>query len=178
MTYMVIIKVIGMILTLGASTALGLYLASLGTFRQQDLLELKKALLILKSEIEYVATPLPEAMVNIAARTIQPISRLFAYFAQNLKQNEDGETVYRLWLSAIDIHKREVFLKEEDWEVIGNFGKTLGYLDKQMQVDSINFTIDYIDTQASGLQENNEKNRRMYQSLGIIGGILLLVVFW
>jgi len=178
MTYTAIIKIVGMILTLGASTALGLYLASLGTFRQQDLLEFKKALLILKSEIEYIATPLPEAMVNIAARTTQPIAQLFAHFAQNLKQNEDGETVYRLWLSSIDLHKKDAFLKEEDWETIGNFGKTLGYLDKQMQVDSIHFTIDYIDTQTSVLQESNDKNQRMYQSLGIIGGILLLVVFW
>ena len=178
MTYMAVIKIIGMILTLGASTALGLYLASLGTFRQQDLLEFKKALLILKSEIEYIATPLPEAMINIAARTTQPISKLFTHFAQDLKQNEDGETVYRLWLSAIELHKKDAFLKEEDWEVIGNFGKTLGYLDKQMQVDSINFTIDYIDTHASDLQESNGKNQRMYQSLGVIGGILLLVIFW
>ena len=178
MTYMMAIKIVGMILTLGASTALGLYLASLGAFRRQDLMEFKKALLILKSEIEYIAAPLPEAMANIAARTAQPLARLFADFAQNLKQNEDGETAYRLWLSSINAHKKEAFLKEEDWEIIGNFGKTLGYLDKQMQIDSINFTIDYIDSQAAELQESNEKNQRMYQSLGIIGGILLLVVFW
>jgi len=175
---MMAVKIIGIILTLGASTALGLYLASLGAFRQQDLLEIKKALLILKSEIEYIATPLPQAMANIAARTASPIAQLFAYFANSLKQNEDGETAYRLWISAIEAHKKRAFLHEEDWEIIGNFGKTLGYLDKQMQVDSIHFTIDYLDAQISQLQESNAKNKRMYQSLGVIGGILLLVVFW
>jgi len=175
---MIAINIIGMIITLGASTALGLYLASLGTFRQQDLLAFKKALLILKSEIEYIATPLPQAMANIADRTANPVSQLFAHFAQRLKQNEDGETAYQLWISAIEVHKNKAFLTDEDWEVIGNFGKTLGYLDKQMQVDSIHFTIDYLDAHISQLQESNAKNKKMYQSLGVIGGILLLVIFW
>jgi len=175
---MMVIKIIGMILTLGASAALGMYMASLGSFRQQDLLEIKKALLILKSEIEYIATPLPEAMTNIAARTSKPIAQLFEYFSKSLKQNEDGETAYQLWLTAIEAHKKSAFLKEEDWEIIGNFGKTLGYLDKQMQVDSISFTMDYIDDQISQLHGNNGKNQRMYQGLGVIGGILLLVIFW
>ena len=175
---MIAIRIVGMLLTLAASTAFGLYMSSLGTFRKQDMLEFKKAMLILKSEIEYVAAPLPEAMANIAARTVMPISQIFAHFADALKHNEAGETAYRLWLAAIDTSKKETFLKEEDLETIGNFGKTLGYLDKQMQVDSINFTMDYIDTQVSELQESNQKNQRMYKTLGVVGGILLLVVFW
>jgi len=172
------LNILGMILTLAASSALGLYMSSLGTFRKQNLLEIKKALLILKSEIEYTAAPLPEAMSNIASRTAKPISRLFYDFSQNLKDNPKGETAYQLWLSSIDDNKKSAFLKEEDWEVVSAFGKTLGYLDKQMQVDSIQFTMEYLDAQISQLQENNNKTQKMYRSLGVIGGVLLLVVFW
>lgn len=175
---MIAIKIVGMLLTLLASAALGYYFSSLPAFRRQDLLEFKKALLILKSEIEYAALPLPEAMANIAAKTSPPVSRLFAYFAEALKQNESGETAYRLWKNAIRVNKQHIFLKEDDWEVITNFGKTLGYLDKQMQVDSIHFTTAYIDSQITQVQENLDKNQRMYKSLGFIGGVLLLVVFW
>ena len=175
---MTAIKILGMILTLAASTALGMYIASLGTFRRQDLLEFKKALLILKSEIEYIAAPLPEAMENIAMRTVAPVSPLFSHYASALMRNESGETAYRLWLASINACKKGSFLKDEDYEVIGNFGKTLGYLDKKMQIDSIRFTMDYIDGKAEELKESSTKNQRMYRSLGVIGGILLLVVFW
>ena len=175
---MIVIKILGMIITLLASAALGYYFSNLPVFRRQDLLEFKKALLILKSEIEYVAAPLPDAMANIAARTTLPVSRLFAFFAESLKHNENGETAYRLWMTAIGEHKQQIFLNEDDWEVMGNFGKTLGYLDKQMQVDSIHFTMDYIDSEITQVQENIGKNQRMYRSLGVIGGILLLVIFW
>lgn len=175
---MITIRIIGMLLTLAASTAFGLYLSHLGTFRRADLLEIKKALLILKSEIEYTAAPLPDAMTNIAARISTPVANLFAAFANMLKHNHEGETAYQLWLNAIDENKQNTFLKPEDWEVISSFGKTLGYLDKQMQVDTIRFTMDYIDSQITELQESNPKNSKMYKSLGVIGGILLLVIFW
>ncbi|MCL2399236.1 MAG: stage III sporulation protein AB [Defluviitaleaceae bacterium] len=175
---MTLIRVIGVALTLVASGVLGLYLSGLGKFRLQDLLEFKKALLILKSEIEYVATPLPEAMANISVRTTKPISLIFEHYSQSLKNNSEGETAYQLWIASIKIHKQKSFLKDDDWEIIENFGKTLGYLDKQMQVDTITFTTDYIDAQVSKLQEINEKNQRMYRSLGVVGGILLLVIFW
>jgi len=175
---MIAIRVIGMILTLVASGALGFYIASLGKFRQQELLEFKKALLILKSEIEYIAAPLPEAIANIAGRTTSPVSNIFKQFAESLKNNPEGETAYRLWVTAIAEHKSKSFLKSADWEALESFGKTLGYLDKQMQSDSIKFTIEYIDTEVAELQTSNEKNQRMYRSLGLIGGVLLLVVFW
>ena len=175
---MIAIRLLGMVLTLAASSALGLYLSSLAKFRQQDLLEFKKALLILKSEIEYIAAPLPEAISNIAVRTTNPVSKIFAHFAQNLKNNDDGETAYQLWMEAIKAYKKESFLKKGDWELIEGFGKTLGYLDKQMQVDSIKFTTDYLDSQVAELQAVGDKNQRMFRSLGVIGGVLLLVVFW
>lgn len=174
---MLAIRIVGMIITLAASSALGMYLASRAVFRKHDLLEIRKALSILKSEIEFAASPLPEAMANIAARTTGPISDIAGHFAARLKNN-DGETAYDLWLYSIESHKKSSFLTEEDTEVLGGFGKTLGYLDKQMQADSIKFTMDYIDTQVTEIQEGSQKNQRMYKSLGVIGGILLLVVFW
>ena len=175
---MTVIRILGMILTLSTSTALGLYLANMAAFRLKNLLEFKQALLMLKSEIGYVATPLPEAMANISERTALPVSQIFEHFSASLKQNKEGETAYRLWLAAIDANKNESFLKAEDMEAIEGFGKTLGYLDKEMQKESIDFTLEYINGKVSDLQEVKGKNQRLYRSLGIIGGILLLVVFW
>lgn len=176
MQYMIILKILGIVFTLGASTALGLYMSSMGRFRLQDLQELKKALLILKSEIEYVSTPLPEAMLNISKRTSGPIAKILLHFSKSLKSSD--KSAYQLWISSIDAHKKETFLKSGDLDIIGSFGKTLGYLDKQMQVETIKYTTDYINTQIAQLQEDNNKSQRMYRSLGVIGGILLLVIFW
>jgi len=158
-------------------TALGFYFAAQEGFRVQDLQELKKALMILSSEIEHLRAPLPMACVNIAKRTRGPISTLFSEFSKLLSENE-GETAYQLWAQVIHDKKSRTYLATEDWDVIEGFGKTLGYLDKQMQQSAILVTVEYINEKTTSLQAQSDKSRRMYRSLGIIGGLLLVVLLW
>jgi len=47
-----------------------------------------------------------------------------------------------------------------------------------MQQNAIEFTISYIDEKAAALQAQGDKNKRMYQSLGVIAGLLIIVVLW
>ena len=158
-------------------TALGFYFAAQEKLRVQDLQEFKKALMILSSEIEHMRTPLPLACANISKRTAGTVSILFEQFS-DLLSHEAGETAYQLWLQALESQKKRSYLATEDWDAIENFGKTLGYLDKQMQQSAITCTVEYIDEKTTSLQTQSDKNSRMYRSLGIIGGLLLVVVLW
>jgi hypothetical protein len=38
--------------------------------------------------------------------------------------------------------------------------------------------VEYIDEKAETLQKKSETNKKMYRSLGILGGLLLAVVLW
>ncbi|MDR1663654.1 MAG: stage III sporulation protein AB [Clostridiales bacterium] len=170
-------KIFGAALAAAACAALGFYFAWRESFRIQDLRELKKALLILASEIEYAAAPLPEAMANLAPRVEKPVSLIFSDFSRKLS-NSGGETAYRMWESAVAEHKSKSCLADEDIEALTAFGKTLGYLDKRMQLNAIAFANRYIDDKTAELQLSCDRNRRMYRSLGLIGGVLVAVVLW
>ena len=172
-----LLRLAGAAVVVAGSAALGFYYAAQEAFRVQHLMEFKKALLILSSEIEYMRTPLPAACSNIAKRTGKPVGPLLAHFSELLLQNE-GETAYQLWIQALNTHKDHTFLANEDWNVIEGFGKTLGYLDRQMQQNAISYVVEYIDDKATSLQVQSDKNKRMFRSLGIIGGLLLAVVLW
>ncbi|MCL2528128.1 MAG: stage III sporulation protein AB [Defluviitaleaceae bacterium] len=167
----------GSLALIASCAAIGFYFAAQEGFRIKDLQEFKKALMILSSEIEHMRAPLPIACANIAKRTREPISTLFSDFAALLTDNE-GETAYQLWAQALSLQKKRAHLAAEDWDVIEGFGKTLGYLDKQMQQSAITATVEYINEKTTSLQTQSEKNRRMYRSLGVIGGLLLVVVLW
>lgn len=171
------LRIFGTLLVMAGSVGLGLYFSAKEGFRVQDLLEFKKALLILSSEIEYMRATLSEACANIAKRTGLGISPIFARFSQLLSENE-GETAYQLWLAALAENKERVFLAAEDFAVIEDFGKTLGYLDKQMQKNAIDYAVAYIDEKAAALSAQSDKNKRMYRSLGVIGGLMVTVVLW
>ncbi|MCL2048502.1 MAG: stage III sporulation protein AB [Defluviitaleaceae bacterium] len=168
-------KLIGTILIMTGSVGFGVYFSAKESFRVQDLLEFKKALLILSSEIEYMRATLSEACGNIAKRTGLGISGVFASFSHALA-NSEGETAYQLWRNAIDTGK--IFIAAEDRAVLDDFGKTIGYLDKQMQKNAIEYAVRYIDEKAATLQKQSDKNKKMYRSLGIIGGLLIAVVLW
>jgi stage III sporulation protein AB len=172
-----ILQILGTILVMAGSIGMGIYFSAKENFRVQDLLEMKKALLILSSEIEFMRTTLCEACANISKRTSDGVSKIFENFSRLLSKS-DGETAYQLWLCAIRECENQIFFAAEDRTVLEDFGKTLGYLDKAMQKNAIEFAIAYIDEKSAALQTQSQKNTRMYRSLGVIGGLLVTVVLW
>jgi len=172
-----LLRIVGALAVMLGCAGLGIYYSSKEGFRVYELQELKKALLILSSEIEYMRAPLNIACANIAKRTESTIGTLFSTFAELLANNE-GETAYQLWGVATDGIKKKTFMALEDLSVIDGFGKTLGYLDKHMQQNAINYAVNYIDEKVTALQTQGDKNKRMYRSLGVICGLLITVVLW
>ena len=172
-----LLKLTGAVLVVAAGAAVGLYYSMLDVFRAQNLSEFRKALLILASEIEYIALPLPEAVCGTVARTTGFVRRLFSDFAEQLRDNR-GETASDLWAASLNRYKNDGFLTPEDWEMLASLGRNLGCLDKQMQLNNIRLAADYIENILPGLRDTGEKNKRMYRSLGVLGGMLLAVVIW
>ena len=172
-----LLRIAGALAVMLGCAGLGVYYSSKEGFRIYELQELKKALLILSSEIEYMRAPLNIACANIAKRTESTVGALFSTFAE-LLANSEGETAYQLWCVASDGIKKKTFMAPEDLSVIDSFGKTLGYLDKNMQQNAINHAINYIDEKVTTLQTQGDKNKRMYRSLGVICGLLITVVLW
>ncbi|MCL2358111.1 MAG: stage III sporulation protein AB [Defluviitaleaceae bacterium] len=168
-------NIIGTVLIMAGSVGMGFYLSAKEGFRVRDLSEFKKALLILSSEIDFMRSTLTEACQNIAKRTDGGVRDIFENFSHKLAEGE-GETAYQLWLTVMA--SARVFLAAEDRIVLEDFGKTLGYLDKEMQKNAIEYAVSYIDEKTASLQKAAEKNKRMYHSLGIAGGLLATVVLW
>jgi stage III sporulation protein AB len=170
------LRVLGALLVVLAGGVTGYFLSGREIFRIQDLSSFKKALLILASEIEYLKTPLSEACLNIAKRTDKPVSNIFEEFAGLL--TEEGVGAGEVWARTVAANRKRTFLTEEDVNVLESFGKTLGYLDAQMQLNSIAYVTDYIEGKINSLREQSDRNKRMYRSLGWIGGGLIAVVLW
>ncbi len=171
-----IIKIIGMVVVFCTVSFAGIYYGNLDGFRIADLLEMKKALAILKSEIEFAMTPLPEALLNIGQRTKKPISGIFLALEEfiHLRRNE---SICDLWEESLLQHEKQSYFTKEDITQLTLFGKTLGYLDKNMQIHNISMATDYINSKITLLNQTRYKNKRLFQSLGVLGGLLLVVIF-
>ena len=171
-----IFRIIGALIVLGTSTLAGIYYGNLETYRMRDLLEIKKALAILRSQIEYARTPLPEAMGIITLRVGKAVGNIFNMCAE-LLIHERNELVSHIWQASVEQHKEALFLTQEDIDELKSFGAQLGNSDSDAQLTNIAMLTDYIDQRIAQLNISREKNRKLYRSFGILGGALIVIIF-
>lgn len=166
-------QILGIVLVLVSSTMVGAYFGGIHGYRAKDLKEIKKALIVLKQEIEYTLTPLAQALLNTAAKVDKPASDIFAEAGGLIEQ----KTVPNLALEkSLNNASAIGYLTKEDVQQLNSLGKTLGYLDKNLQLNTIDLTINYLQEKIDEQIYLNNKNKKLYQTLGILGGILLVVI--
>ncbi|MDR1912993.1 MAG: stage III sporulation protein AB [Clostridiales bacterium] len=170
-----IMKIIGSIVVCASSSLIGFYFANADGFRINELNEWKRALLILRSEIAFTRSPLAEAAETISTRVGKPVNAIFKELASSLSQRAGNDT-FEIWESTISVKHKSSYLCREDWQCLKDFGKTLGNLDKSMQLSAIDQTISYIDLKTITVRVSDEKNKKLYGSLGILGGLLIVVI--
>ena len=171
----IILKITGSILILISSSAAGFYFSRLNNYRIKALLEFKKAILMLRSEIEFSADPLPAAMELIAERAGESFSEFFKAAAKRLNEKK-GDGISEIWKEAIESGLNKTYLAAEDIEYFKALGNTLGQMDRSLQINNLQMNIEYIDTKMDYLYNISGKNRKMYASLGILCGLLIVVI--
>ena len=172
----IILKLLGAVLTVGGGSALGFYFGNLESRRAADLLELKKALAVLKGEMEFARAALPECMANASHRTEGEMSAVFSRMSELLRAGR-VPGVGRLWEKSFTECGRGLHFNADDYEQIFSFGRTLGYLDLNLQTHSIRILENYIEASVAALNETRGKSRKMFGSLGVLGGLLAVVIF-
>ena len=165
-----------LILIFLACMGAGVYLGSVYSFRLDDLRRFKKGLLMLRSEIDYLSTPLNQALHNIAHKLgrAHPMAQFFEGIAQRLDAQSAPE---RAVADSLSNYQSRLYLSSEDREAVCAFGKTLGYLDKTLQLEAIAMTLAYVDERIQQEREHSLKYKKMYQTLGVLAGLLVVVLF-
>lgn len=90
--------------------------------------------------------------------------------------NLEGKTFGELWRGQIDRELAGTFLKKEDKEQLKTLGEVLGYLDLEMQLNSLDLYLEQLDLSILEAQEAIRTKRKLYQSLGVAGGIFLILL--
>ena len=79
------------------------------------------------------------------------------------------------WQRAVTENIGKTALTKEDAEVLLDFGKMLGSSDLEGQIKNIRLTQTKLGIQEKKAEESRRRNERMYQSLGILGGIAVVI---
>ena len=172
---MLIMKIIGCICVISSSAGMGLYFSAVLKSRIDELKELKKIILLLRGNIRYTNTPLPEAMESISKRYDGCYSTFLSIVTEQL-QNLSGATLADIWRTAADKGLKGFSLSKLDKESLLNFGSNLGYLDKDMQLGTIDLYIAQLETEIEEASRTAKEKSYLYKSLGILGGIFISII--
>lgn len=170
-----VIKVIGAVLTISSMSAMGFYFSTILRIRLDELKELKKYMFVLKGGIRYGGTPLPEALEGIANRNNGSFQTFFQSIATNLKSLQGG-TFMEIWTQAITRDLKDTSITKVDKEQLRKVGECLGYLDKEMQMNTIDLYLSQLEGQIEELSKEIKERTRLYNLLGVMAGIFVTIV--
>lgn len=171
------IKLIGACLTLAACGNIGFTWAGIYEKRTRQVKGLEGAIQLLETEIIYGATPLPEAMEEVALRCDSEIAGLFRETARELRKME-GSTGGEAWHRAIEAFVPATALNKQDIQILRRLGSSLGFSDREDQAKHLQLAKSQLAAAAAQAEMNAKKSAAVYRYLGVLGGLLLVLVLY
>lgn len=168
-------KGLGIIIVFLGCASLGFIIDSYQAKRIRELEALVYAFEMLKGEIDYQLTPLPEACLHIAELSMPSVKSLFATFSENLMQKVSSDTSV-LWDMTVKNEKHKFSLSEEDWSTLCEFSQTAGALDKEMQKHSIDRLLLKIKYTLDAAREKYTRTSKLNKNMGILIGACISIV--
>ncbi|MCI9542210.1 MAG: hypothetical protein HFG39_14470 [Lachnospiraceae bacterium] len=172
---MLFIRAFGVGLILFSSTAIGLLYANRLKEQIEELETIKKLLLMLRGEIKYSHSTLSEAFGSIGKRIKGPYGELLFKVAGQMDSMK-GQTLAQIWEACVAEYLKESALLKEEKEKWVHFGSQLGYLDKEMQVSTIELYLEQVQEEIKNAQENFKRNGKLYRMMGVMAGIFLVIL--
>ncbi|MFB6465858.1 stage III sporulation protein SpoIIIAB [Cytobacillus sp. Hz8] len=168
------IKLIGAFFIIAATTWAGFEASRRFSERPKQLRQLKSALQSLEAEIMYGHTPLHEASRRISSQISKPLSLFFESFA--LKLTNSDTTVKIAWEQSLKEVWASTALQQGEFEVMKQFGETLGRHDKVSQQKQIRLALSHLEREEGDAYDKQGKYEKMFKSLGFLSGLLLSIL--
>lgn len=168
------IKLIGAVFIIIATTWTGFEASSHLSERPRQLRMLKSALQSLEAEIMFGHTPLHEASKRLSTQMAKPLSWFFESFADKLVRS--NTTVKLAWEESLKETWKMTAFKQGEYEIMKQFGETLGQHDRISQQKQIMLALSHLEREEQDAYDRQAKYEKMVKSLGFLSGLLLIIL--
>lgn len=168
-------KIAGGICVIIATSGLGVWMAGQWKEHLKAVEQLRRMIFMLKGEILYANAPLEEAFMHVGRKSGGMLGEFFAAVAGRIGQQQ-GEPFFTMWKEEIEGLGKQSGLSEKDKQELMGFGEHLGYLDCGMQERTILLYLEQLDITIDYLREHQREKSHLYTSMGIMGGLFLVIM--
>lgn len=167
---MLIIKIFIYTFIFLTTSAIGMLKSKKYIDRVDELKEMKAAISVFKTKLKYTYEPIPEIFNEISESFNSVIGKIFKIASLNM-QNINAGTA---WNMAIDLGTLNI--NSEDKSILKNLGKLLGETDLNGQISQIELTENFLEEQIKKAERERQKNEKLYRTLGMTGGLAIVII--
>lgn len=164
----------GSILIIVGSVCVGIWFRMQYLHRLHTLKEMQRGISLLKGEIQYGRAPLPEACLSVSLRIRGSSQVFFRTLSERLQMG--GGTVEKIWRETMASIFEQRQISARDYEELIRLGNTLGYLDVDLQVRTLELCMARLEESISCYEKERKNQTRLYPLVGTFGGFLLCLV--
>lgn len=169
------LKLLGSAAVVFSCTLIGMTVASSYRRRPGEIRALQNALQMLETEVSYGATPLPDALSYVAERSDSRVALLFNLASQELMTMR-GITAREAWETALKEYYPKSALNRSDRAILQELGNSLGISDREDQVKHLILAKEQLKLEQAKAEEDSLKNTKVYNYLGFLGGLTIVLV--
>lgn len=162
-------KIAGSFLVILSCAMIGYEKATEVTKHRKDLEELQRIFIMVQTELKYIKTPFKDLFLKLHRKTNGRFKEWLLDMANSLNTFQQG-TLEEIWSSSVDKHLKESFLTKNELEELRQIGKHISHME----------ALDLFLTQIEGFiqqtREEEKSKKKMYQSMGIMVGIFLVIM--
>lgn len=154
---------------IAACTAMGFEKSHELQMHLKELEELKRIFTLMQSELQYTKAAFAEIFLKISRKTEDKYKEWLKGLACDLEKREKG-TFQEIWEYAIAENFKETRLTKDELEDLKQVGKNLGYM------ETLDLYQEQLDLSIQKTREELKSKKKLYQSMGIMAGVFLVIV--
>lgn len=151
-------------------TLVGKNLSKKFVMRVKELEEMKNALNIFQTKIQFTFEPIPQIFEEIAENSQKNVGQIFKVAKEKMQK----DTASIAWEKAIE--ESDSNLNQEDKYVLKTLSKLLGQTDVEGQISQIEITQKFLEEQLKEAIEQKQKNEKLYSKLGTTIGLAIVII--
>lgn len=169
------LKTAGIVLILTSSAGLGFGRSYELSLREKALGDMLQMIRWLKGEICSRHASLPDAFISVSERMPERYREFLIKISKEMRESH-GTRFGELYQTCAMETLKELPLSKKEWELFLSIGGCLGYLDLEMQKKQLDFYEEEFVRALNDLRTEAPARKKVYQSLGVMGGILLAIL--
>lgn len=169
------IKLIGAVLILVSAYAIGSIFALRIKEQERWLKEIKTSLFLLQGEMDYRQVPLPEAVALIGKRNNGKLSSFFCAMAEEMQKKEEG-SLQEIWREQAEKAVKDSPLSVGQKEDFAELGICFAGSDRESRDNVLEFYFRRLEEDIVKIKKNGADRAYLCRTLGMMGGILILIL--